>query len=130
MALGARNKGSVATEEFLSQQEIVDFMSRPGPLYRNMGLRWKWAAVSRQESYVATGFPVRQGGLGRDREFSVATESCWPFIATGMGLELSGLVARETTLSRQRRVCLMSRQRTSQNDRLQGGGRQNAARAQ
>ena len=99
----------------------MDFMSRPGPLYRDMGLQWQWAAVSRQESYVATGFLVRQGGLGRDRDFSVAT---------GMGLELSGLVAIESTLSRQRRVCLMSRQRTSQHDRLQGGGRQNVARAQ
>ena len=38
MALGARQKGSVATEEFLSQQKMVDFMSRHGPLCRDMGL--------------------------------------------------------------------------------------------
>ena len=42
-----------------------------------------WSTVSRQELYVATRFPCRQGGLGHDKDFSVMTESCWPRVAIG-----------------------------------------------
>ena len=37
-------------------------------------LRWQWVAMSRQESYVATGFSGRQGGLGQNRVFFIAIE--------------------------------------------------------
>ena len=56
-------------------------MSQPSPLCRDMSLWWQWAVVSQQESYVTIGFPGRQGGLGRDRDFSVA-------IRDGIGSDL------------------------------------------
>ena len=66
-------------------------MSRLGPLCHDMGLRWQWATMSGQESYVATGFLSKQGGLGRDRELLALRRDRKGYVATGMGLELSGL---------------------------------------
>ena len=40
--------------------------------------------------HVATGFLGRQGGLGRDRDFSIAIESCWPRVATGKATSRHG----------------------------------------
>ena len=67
----------MVTEEFQSQQEMEDWstMSQHGPSMAMGG-------CVRQESYVATRFPRRQGGLGHDRDFSIATKSCWPRVAT------------------------------------------------
>ena len=41
----------------LSRQEMVDFMSRHGPLCRDMSLWLQWAVMSRQESLCRDRIP-------------------------------------------------------------------------
>ena len=41
--------------------------------------------------HVATGFLGKLGGLGRDSEFSVATETGWPCVATENVMSRQGL---------------------------------------
>ena len=39
MVLGVRQKGSIATKDFLSQYELLDFRSRHSPLCLDIGFR-------------------------------------------------------------------------------------------
>ena len=69
-------KGSVTTEEFLSRQELLDFMSRSQPLCCDMVLRLQWATGSWQKCCVTIEFQGKVGGLGCDKDSSVAAETC------------------------------------------------------
>ena len=42
----------------------MDFISRPGPLRRDMGLRWQWVAVLQQGSLCRDKVPRQAGRFG------------------------------------------------------------------
>ena len=64
----ARQRQRVRDMALGARQELIDFMSRPHPLCRDMVLRLQWAAGSWQKCCVTTEFPGKLEGLGRDRD--------------------------------------------------------------
>ena len=91
-------------------------MSRPHPLCHDMVLSMQLAAGSWQKCCVTTKFPGKLGGLGSDRDSSVAIETCWPpyrdkecCITTRFGMGLGHLGrGREFPVATEL-ACLMSR---------------------
>ena len=76
--LGARQKGPVATKDFLLRYESLDFRSRHSPLCRDMGFRLLWVAVSqRGDASSRRGSQVGWEGWVaiESGRFSITTES-------------------------------------------------------